>query len=426
MRDMKRIAFISHVFPPSNRANAKRPFLLAKAFAAVGWNVDIYASEEGITQAYEEVALEEYKCSIFRISDPISRLQQCLENRVGRLWKVLDYVLKATTWPDLPVWWCCKVARLFRSGKYDAVVICVHPKSALLIPLLCAKGNAVWIIDYQESVSPQFKRHPRKSPVHRLLGPMLLKLEKKALSRTDLSVFTSASNLKAYVADGLTPDSKTSHISHFFDEELYDRSLRWDGHNLNIVYAGYFDRIGRRSPELFLRALNGFFEKYPEALGKIWVDFYGRWWPEHDQFVEDLGLKNSVLLHPAVSYEAYLELLQTSAVLLLVTAPEHNLFIPGKLIDYLGACRPILAFTPSDSETVGVLSSAEVDNYICSDSDVSGGVREIEMIWIDYCEKNLSCSSPTGISKWSSVVLAAEFIEIVDASKFGNRGMSDK
>ena len=66
--------------------------------------------------------------------------------------------------------------------------------------------------------------------------------------RAHCAVFTSESNLKAYIEDGLVDSEKTCYVSHFFDESLYDRSLRWEGYVLNIVYGGNFDRIGRRTP----------------------------------------------------------------------------------------------------------------------------------------------------------------------------------
>ena len=415
MTQLKKIAFISHVFPPSNRANAKRPFFLVNSFLKKGWSTDVFSSKQGIpAEITEEAFPDEKRCSIFRINDPLWNLHQILETRGGWLQGKLDSLLQAFVWPDLASFWCWKVAHKLNARDYDAIVLCVHPKSALLLPLLCKNKTAIWIVDYQDSVSAQFKRYPRRSPLHRVLTPMLTNLEKKTLSRVDHAIFTSESSRQAYIDDGLVSKAKTTYISHFFDENLYDRSLGWDGKKLSILYAGFFDRIGRRSPEIFLRSFNGLLRKYPEAAGLMSFDFYGRWWPEHDQFIEELELQDSVSIHPAVPYAEYLKLLQTSAVLLLITAPVHNLFIPGKLIDYLGACRPVLAFTPSDSETSGVLRSVSMNNYLCSDSDVSEGSRTLEEVWNAFCEMKLSGSTPNEVADWSSEKLAEQFVCCVE------------
>ena len=111
----------------------------------------------------------------------------------------------------------------------------------------------------------------------------------------------------------------------------------------------------------------------------------------------------------------YLKLLQTSAVLLLVTAPVHNLFIPGKLIDYLGACRPILAFVPRDSEATAILRFANVKTYCSSDVDVLEGVQALKKIWKAFCDKELSASTPDDVAKWSSRTLAAKFVGRIES-----------
>jgi len=421
---MKKILFIAHAFHPSNHANATRPFLEAKAFLEKGWDVEVLASGLGILPGAEEAFSESNQFRVIRLNDPLSRLHDWLSRRDGWLYKKVDSMLLALAWPDLPVFWGLKAAWWLRNKKHDAIVCSIQPKSVLLLPLLMKRVKASWVIDYQDSVSAQFKRYPRKSPIHRVLTPVLAKIEKVALSRVDRAMFTSESNRQAYISDGLVAPEKTGFIPQFFEESLYDRSLRWDGESFNIIYAGNFDRTGRRTPEVFLKALGGFLKKHSEAIGKVRFDFYGRWWPEHGQFVEALELQDIVKIHPAVPYEEYLKVLQTSAMLLLVTSPVHNLFIPGKLTDYLGACRPILAFTPLDSETRRILCSANVKSYICSDEDVSEGVQMIEQLWADYCERNLSSSTLNDVAEWSSDVLGGRFVKNVGASLLRNRGVN--
>ena len=378
--------------------------------------MDVLSSPHGVPSDAGEAFSDVEHFNVVRLRDLLWQLHSWLSVRKGCIARNMDAMLLAVVWPCLAVLWVLQVARRLRNKKYDIVVCSIYPKSALLLPILLYKKlNASWVLDYQDSCSSQFKRYPRKSPIHRLFSPLLGFIEKSALDRVGCAVFTSESNHCAYVEDGLVAVDKTQFVSQFFEEDLYDRSLGWDGCTLNIICAGNFDRVGRRTPEIFLESLRGFIAKHPEAEGKVVFEFYGRWWPEHSRFIDECGLKKSIVLHSAVPYEEYLKLLQTSAVLLLVTSPVHNLFIPGKLTDYLGACRPILAFAPPDSETVAALRSARIKKYICSDADVSGGIKVLELIWADYCEKKLSGYLPYDVAEWSSEALAKRFVDCIKA-----------
>ena len=234
---MKKILFIAHKFHPSNFANATRPFLTAKAFFEKGWDVEVLASDIGLSVGAKEDFPDFSKFRVFRLKDSLWQLHDWISGRKERFWKGVEALLLALAWPDLAIFWVLKAAWWLRNKKYDAIVCSIYPSSVLLLPLLLNRLDVSWTVDYQDSVSAQFKRHPRKSPLHRILFSLLAKIEESALKRADCAVFTSESNRKAYIGDGIVDSEKTRFSSHFFEEGLYDRSLGWDGHVLNIVYS---------------------------------------------------------------------------------------------------------------------------------------------------------------------------------------------
>ncbi len=406
---MKKILFVSHVFYPSNRANAKRPFFLAQEFVEKGWQVDVLASSRGVGSDAEEAALHEERFHVERVFDVGMFVEDWLSRKDGFFWKSVAVLLRGVLWPDHSIVWMLCVAWMLRKKSYDRVLVFIHPISLLLLHKLIPRVTRHWVYDYLDSVSPQRKRHPRKSPILQLLVPVVRRIERSALTKASLAIFTSESNRNAYIEDGLVVPNKTVYISQFFDEKLYDPSVRWDGRILNIVYAGHFDQTGCRSPAVFLRSLACFFEKFPEAKGTVQFDFYGRWWSEHDSFIMDMSLKNDVYIHEVLSYKAYLNILQQGAVLLLVTAPEHNLFVPGKLLDCLGAQRPILAFTPLVSETAANLRAADKAEWLCPEDGVSEGALAMEALWRKFSDGAFDVAENLQISEWSSSVLTKKF-----------------
>ena len=100
-------------------------------------------------------------------------------------------------------------------------------------------------------------------------------------------------------------------------------------------------------------------------------------------------------------------------MLLLVVAPEHNLFMPSKIVDYFGAGRPIIAFVPGDSEMHQVLAQAGMLEYASSERDVEAGVRALERLWGRHQAGTLAAES-AAVGHWSSTTQIPRYLELVE------------
>ena len=70
-----------------------------------------------------------------------------------------------------------------------------------------------------------------------------------------------------------------------------------------------------------------------------------------------MGLSDLVEVREGVDYLGSLREMSEADVLVLVEAPaETNLFLPSKLVDYLGAGPPVLAITPSRGPAARLLT----------------------------------------------------------------------
>src|SRR5205807_394131 len=79
---------------------------------------------------------------------------------------------------------------------------------------------------------------------------------------------------------------------------------------------------------------------------------FGRITPEHARWVRDLNLGATVHIHPALPYLGSLSQIRQADFVLLIDAPAaESVFLPAKLIDYLGVGAPILALTPEKGVT---------------------------------------------------------------------------
>jgi glycosyltransferase involved in cell wall biosynthesis len=409
-----RLLVLTHTFPPSYISNAKRPFYLVRGFLEAGWQVDVFTSAFGMNPGAAETVIHQ-NLRIVRSQDPVVRLAGSALERHG-LFRAAALAASGVLWPDPYVLWALRTIRACRHMKtYDRILTFVVPVSLTFSGMSRYFIGPHCVFDYQESITPQFRRYPRRSPLHRVFMPLLAKLERHTLHKAGRVVFTADTNRRVYVEQGLAREFATAHVPYFFDAEVFRAPAPELFPGFQVVYFGTFDWRGERSPETFLRAFVQFLQRHPAARPKSRFLFYGNWLPEHNKFIDALNLADVVSLQVSVPYEQYLEKLKASPVLLLVVSSMHNFFMPSKIVDYFGAGRPILAFVPRDSEMRRVLEQAGQAEFASDEFDVAGGVAALEKLWTRYCAGSLG--QQVGSTQfWSSEVQIPRYLELVTAA----------
>lgn len=406
-----RVLVITFTFPPSSHANAKRPYYICKAMVDAGWEVDVVTSQIGMDEGSDEL-IRHPNCRIRRLEDPVWSLATTY-GRGTRWEKAVGLAANGLLWPESCRWWVQTVFSTVAPeiDRYDRVLAFVFPPSVLLAGERDGLVDRRWIIDYQESISPHYALHPRRSPLQIWLTPKLARVERATLGLAGRVVFTAETNRLAYIGADLVEASKTKLIPHFYDSEVFANPGEVM-EDFVIGYFGYFDLRGWRTPEIFLRALAGFLERHPEARSRTRFVFYGKWLPEHDPMIDDQGLRDITEIHDSVPLHEYLELVKTCPVLLLLTAAELNLFMPSKVVEYLGAGRPILAFVPPESEVAGVLHRAGMGEFSCGERDVEGGIAALGRLWELFGASQLLPSASSSAS-WSSATQVPEYLRLL-------------
>lgn len=405
-----RLLVISHVFPPSAHSNAKRPFYLVKGFLKAGWQVDVFTSTIGLATPVNE-SFRHPALRVVRHSDPPERFYRRF-SRHPVLFRMVGLTMSGLCWPDLHLFWSLRALSACRNTtSYDRVLVFIHPPSLLLLGWT-RRVRKNWIFDYQESVTPDWRIHPRRSPLNRTAFPLLVNLEKRVLHQAGCVVFTAESNREAYLREGLVGKTPTAHIPYFYDADAFRGPAEPIADRFQIAYLGVFDWRGARNPAAFLHALARFLETTPEARPHTTFLFHGDWLPEHDRFITELRLQDVVSIRPPVPYDEYLKIIKRSPILLLVVAPEHNLFMPSKIVDYFGVRRPILAFVPRESEMRRVLEAAAMTDYVCDESDVAAGAAALGRLWARYQQGTLD-GGEGNTAFWSSEVQVPRYVELM-------------
>lgn len=251
--------------------------------------------------------------------------------------------------PDKFINWKSAVVRAVdelvrsRAEKADVLVTFGSPMSDHVIGLELKRRLSIpWIAHFSDPwVDNIFK------DFNWLTRSMNVSLERKVMENADRLVFTSAETLDLVMAK-YPPAMRTKSkvLPHAFEVQPESMITKRSSSSVVIRYVG--DMYGRRTPEPLFRALKYLLNSNPDLLSDVHFEFVGSM---HDLNLDAMGLcdlpQGLVTFQDTVSYEESLALMNSANGLLVIDAPaEQSVFLPSKLIDYVGTGRPIFGITP--------------------------------------------------------------------------------
>jgi len=185
----------------------------------------------------------------------------------------------------------------------------------------------------------------------RLTRALNLRLERKVIEQADLIVFTSEETADLIMAK-YEPRlrEKVRVVPHAYEPELFQvNGLATDKGRLAVRFLG--DLYLLRTPKPLFDALRVLGTTKGSLLEKFCFEIVGSMHDLAPQETDLSGLpKDLVVFRPRVGYLQSLELMSSAAGLMVIDAPaERNaksVFLPSKLIEYVGAGRPVIGLTP--------------------------------------------------------------------------------
>jgi glycosyltransferase involved in cell wall biosynthesis len=232
--------------------------------------------------------------------------------------------------------------------------------SLLIGCLLKKKTGKPLIVDYRDPWTQNvFVKYPTK--FHRKIEE---KMETFVLATADYIIATTEPMKRKLVEKYPFIKGKIDTITNGFDpEDFKNLTVKKDKEKFVITYTGSL--YGLRTGKQFFMALKKLIEEKPELQTKIQVLLAGSPSKQVAFLIEEFGLKNVVKLLGYKSHQESLKLMANADVLLLIMssaeaydAKTGPLMIPGKVFEYLGAKRPILAIAPRGDAT-DIISSTK-------------------------------------------------------------------
>ncbi len=243
------------------------------------------------------------------------------------------------------------------------------------------------------------------------------RMERAVLGAVDRAIFVSRATLDLAMAKYPSDwRQRATALPHAFDESLYEgaNGARDGDQPLIFRYIGNF--YNRRWPSAFLEALAVFCRETPELVPGLRIEFIGPEAVRADRGAAPKLPEGLVSFHPPVGYLESLELMREADLLLVLDAPhERSVFLPSKLVDYLGSGTPIMAISPPGPAAELV---ARLGGSVANVNDVDEIARRLAVVVEQLRANGHAANAPWGDqevrAEYAAPAVTARLDDLID------------
>lgn len=384
MNSTKYVLFISYYFPPAGGPGVQRVTKFVRYLREFGWTPIVLVPENPQYQALDpSLAAEIPEGTIIRRS-PIFEPHNLYKKFVGMdksapldvnvnergkggssIKKSLANFIRSTFFiPDARIGWKRSAVReglrLCKEYPISAIYTSSPPYTVSLIGRSIAKKTGLpFVAGFRDPWSGFESSTPNRWLIPKMIDQSL-----------EHSVFRDATKIdvawEGIIADALgkypeLPREKFVHIPNGFDsadfpeQNISTRAHREHGPKFVLTYSGSL--YGPRNPASLFAALELLLSRGEIDPSKIILRFVGRFGDDIHAMMDAPNIKPMIEKHGYVAHSKAVEFVSDSDALLLIVddTPTVAAIVPGKVYEYLGSMRPMLAIAPPDGAIGGLL-----------------------------------------------------------------------
>jgi glycosyltransferase involved in cell wall biosynthesis len=369
---LRRVLFVSYVFPPTGGAGVQRVTKFVKYLPGCGWtpsvlvpsNPSVPASDTSLLSDIPEgtvirraQTLEPSYATKSLVSGGTATAAGGVTGGLGAAAKRL--VRRAATsvlQPDPQVLWMPAAIRegrrLLSELPHDAIVATGPPFSCFLIGrALHRRSGLPLVLDYRDEwdLSNRFLENKRLGPLARRVQRALQRMAIRSAAAIVATTRHSAETLQRIARDADSPIEAVC-IRNGFDPDDFPNvpnAPRADPSTCRLVYSGTLWNL--TSIEPLVDACCRLSSQEPQVAARIELVVAGRRTGDQQAILGRLANTRVRLVeHPYVDHQAALGLVRSADLLcaLLTDAPGAERVLPGKVFEYMASGRPVLAIAP--------------------------------------------------------------------------------
>jgi len=418
---MFNVLVIAYYYPPLGLSGVQRTLKFTKYMQQFGWKSTIITTGKIAYYAHDISLLKEAEQANVEIIRTESLNPNSLLRKKGTvkmpssfLMKLFSRFSKTFFVPDNKLYWSGKAIRvarkLLKEKKFDAIYVSVPPFSSIDKAVNLKKEfNIPLFVDYRDAwLTNQFRFYP--TPIHKYLNK---RLEDKVLRNVDRVLVVNRA-----VKEDLMNEYKFLSfndvyiLTHGYDPDDFDKitPLPRENNKLRITYSGiFYEGI---TPKYFLKAFKELTLEYPDIASNIELHFVGHFKRENRKLVKRLKLQSFV---KEIGYLSHLESVKRiiSSDILWLMLPDDkkmNNVTPGKIFEYFGAKKPILASLP-EGISKQIIRNYEA-SFITKPNDVDDIKNTILKIHSLYLTNELPKPNLEYVDKFNRIKLTKDLTKI--------------
>jgi glycosyltransferase involved in cell wall biosynthesis len=415
---MKRVLLVAYFFPPQPKAGALRLKYLADNLAAFGWQPTVltveYPGDPGVSGRV--VRTRQLGVRTDTANQP--GVVTVPKRRSPAMRFVREAVKSVIFFPDQMVGWLPTALpaahRLAREEKFDAVLSSAPPPVDHIVAHSVAQRHKIpWIADYRDLwAGPYGPYFSRKMGRTRLA--LSYALERHLLKKAAAITAPSEGHARALAEYFQRADVEL--IPNAADPHAWESIADAPPASFTLCHTGTFYETFR-TPDVLLGAIKLLRDRNRPAGAAARLLAYGENPHLALEPARKLGIEDAVTAFGVVERERSLRAQREAAVLVLLlnTTGERDSIEasnPGsKILEYVGARRPILALGSADNAMAPFLGSTGLGYFA---SDEAGCAQAIESLYERFVGGEFGPPSSNGWTPPTPRDLAGRFAQVLD------------
>lgn len=419
LKSVKKVLIVTYYFPPSGGPGVQRVLKFVKFLPEFGWQPVVLTVQDGDYPARDESLLAEiphhaivYRTKIFepyrlyrRLTGKPANAPVDVENipqggkKKSLMESVAEFVRSTFFIPDARIGWypyaIPEALRIIKEHNIEALYSSSPPYTTAVIARKLHRATSLpWVAGFRDPWTG-FLSTPERWLLPRMIDEHL-----------ERSVFHDASAVEAawrgILKDITTKEptvnrQKLVYLPNGFDREDYPVLDEQPNDRFTVTYTG--SMYGKRNPKTFLQAVEGLVSDGKVDPQKILLKFIGRFGSEVREMLQGSSLHDSIELISYVAHSKSIKaLLRSDALLLIVdeAGAGSDEIVPGKVFEYIGAQRPIIALAPGGA--IAELMRETRSGFVAPNQDI----RAIQATFIE-CYENFLYHKKNFEQDWEAV-----------------------
>ena len=406
---MKKVLIVTYYFPPSGGPGVQRVLKFVKYLPDFGWQPVVLTVQDGDYPARDESLLAEipqhaiiYRTKIFepyrlyrKLTGKAANAPVDVENipqggKKKSLTESLAEFVRSTFFiPDARIGWYPYAVpqglKIIKEQNIEAIYSSSPPYTTSVIARKLHRATRIpWVAGFRDPWTG-FLSTPDRWFIPRAIDE---RLERAVFNDSNAVEGAWRGILKDVI--GKVPgvdQGKLVYHPNGFDHEDYPALKLKKNRRFTVTYTG--SMYGKRNPKTFLQSVEGLVNDGKVDPRKIHLKFIGRFGSEVREMLERSSIHDSIEVISYLPHSESVEaLLRSDALLLIVDeADGSDEIVPGKVFEYIGAQRPIIALAP-EGAIAGILRETR-SGLVAPNQDI----RAIQAAFIE-CYDNFLYHKP--------------------------------